>query len=270
MKKRMKILIVIVAIFGFFYLNNNWLQVSKYTVQSKKLPQSFDGMKIVQISDLHDSKFGKNHEDLIRKVQELKPDIIVITGDLIDSNNYKLQRSLAAVKGFVKIAPTYYVDGNHEIATNKVAEIQNAVSKLGVVVLNNDAVTLKRGNDSISIVGISDPLSGVKTKDMLAEALSKTSTQSFKILLAHRSEFASTYASNGIDVAFTGHAHGGQVRIPFVGGIINHQMQLFPRYLDGVEQTDGMSQVISRGLGNSLFPLRVFNRPEIVVATLKR
>ncbi|GEK34561.1 metallophosphoesterase [Kurthia sibirica] len=268
MKKLLTIGLIISAFCSFLYLNNSWLQVSKYNVSSKKLPKSFDGLKVVQISDLHDAKFGKNHEKLIHQVAEAKPDLIVITGDLIDSNNYKLQRSLAAVKGFVKIAPTYYIDGNHEIAINKVAEIQSAVEKIGVTVLNNEAVPLQKGHEMITIVGISDPLSGEKTEDMLAHALHQTTPQSFKLLLAHRSEFSRVYAQYGIDLAFTGHAHGGQVRIPGVGGVIDHQLNLFPKHLEGVEHTGGLTQVISRGLGNSLFPLRIFNRPEIVVTTL--
>ncbi|GEK30011.1 phosphoesterase [Kurthia zopfii] len=268
MKKLLKIILILCAIFVFYFANNSWLQTSKYNLSLKKLPEKMDGLKVLQISDLHDSKFGENHEKLIEAVKKEKPNIIVITGDVIDSHNYKLARSLSAIKGFVDIAPTYFVNGNHEIATNKVAEIQQSLGSAGVIVLNNEAVDFEFNGSKISIVGIDDPLAGIKTDDMLAKALHNVPYNRFKLLLAHRSENASNYAKYGIDLAYTGHAHGGQVRIPGLGGMIDHQGRFFPRYLEGVEKTGELTQVISRGLGNSLFPLRVFNRPEIVSTTL--
>lgn len=262
-------MIGIVAISGFYYLNNTWLQVSRYNVQLKNLPPSMDGLKVVQISDLHNAKFGRNQERLIAEVAKQKPDLILLTGDLIDRNQYDLQRSLDAVKGFVQIAPTFFVDGNHEISLNKVPEIHQALTTLGVHVLVNDAVDFPWNNSIISIVGISDPLAGVKTEDMLTKALHQVPKNRFTLLLAHRSEFAADYAKYGVDIVYTGHAHGGQIRIPGVGGLIDHQGHLFPNYLEGIIKTGETEQVISRGLGNSLFPARVFNRPEIVVTTLK-
>lgn len=258
----------ILALVGFYYINNTWLQVSKYKVVLNQLPQQMNGLKVVQISDLHDSEFGKNQERLIEQVREQKPDIIVLTGDLIDRHNYELAQSLAAVKAFVKLAPTYFVDGNHEISVNKVDEIHQSLEKLGVKVLVNEAVDFKWNNNLISIVGISDPLTGDSTDDMLAKALHQVPKGRFTLLLAHRSEYAKNYAKYGIDLVYTGHAHGGQIRVPGIGGLIDHQGHLFPDYLEGVIKTGDMQQVISRGLGNSLFPARVFNRPEIVVTEL--
>lgn len=269
MKKLVKIMLGIVALIGFYYLNNTWLQVSRYNVGLKNLPPSMDGLKVVQISDLHNAKFGEKQERLIAEVKLQKPDVIVLTGDLIDRNHYLLERSLDAVKGLVQLAPTYFVDGNHEISSNKVDEIHSALSELGVTVLNNEATDFTWHNSVISIVGISDPLSGVSTDDMLAKALHQVPEDRFTLLLAHRSEFAADYAKYGVDIVYTGHAHGGQVRIPGIGGLIDHQGHLFPDYLEGVVKTGGTQQVISRGLGNSLFPARIFNRPEIVVSTLK-
>ncbi|MBQ0138729.1 MAG: metallophosphoesterase [Kurthia sp.] len=269
MKKLVKIMIGIIALVGFYYLNNNWLQVSRYNVALKNLPPSMDGLKVVQISDLHNAKFGENQERLIAEVKLQKPDIIVLTGDLVDRNHYVLDRSLAAVKGFVEMAPTYFVDGNHEISLNKEDEIHSALSELGVTVLNNEATDFTWHNGVISIVGISDPLTGESTEDMLTKALHQVPKNRFTLLLAHRSEFVADYAKYGIDVVYTGHAHGGQVRVPGVGGLIDHQGHLFPDYLEGVVKTGETQQIISRGLGNSLFPARVFNRPEIVVSILK-
>lgn len=257
-----------VALMGFYYLNNTWLQLSKHRISLSQLPPQMNGIKIVQISDLHDAKFGKNQERLIEQVKSQKPDIILITGDIIDRYNYELERSLDAVKGFVKIAPTFYVDGNHEISINKVAEIHTELKNAGVQVLDNEAVDFTWNNTVFSIIGISDPLSGYSVEDMLAKALHSVPNNRFKLLLSHRSENAADYAKYGVDLVYTGHAHGGQIRIPGIGGMVNHQGQLFPDYLEGVVKTGETQQVISRGLGNSLFPVRVFNRPEIVVTIL--
>lgn len=261
-------MIGIFALTGFYYLNNTWLQLSKHRIVLNQLPQQMNGFKVVQISDLHDAKFGENQVRLIEQVKLQKPDLIVITGDFIDRNNYELERSLDAAKGFVQIAPTFYVDGNHEISINRVEEIQTALKKVGVHVLNNEAVDFTWNNTVISIIGISDPLNGNSVEDMLAKALHSVPNNRFKLLLSHRSENAADYANYGVDLVYTGHAHGGQVRIPGVGGVVNHQGQIFPDYLEGVVKTGETHQVISRGLGNSLFPARVFNRPEIVVTTL--
>lgn len=269
MKKLIKVMLGIIALTGLYYLNNTWLQLSKYKIILNQLPQQMNGMKVVHISDLHDAKFGENQERLIEQVKTEKPDLIVVTGDLIDRHNYELERSLDAVKGFVKIAPTYFVDGNHEISINKLDEIHSALKEVGVHVLNNEAMDFKWNNHVISIVGISDPLSGDSIEDMLVKALHNVPNNQFKLLLSHRSENAADYANYGIDLVYTGHAHGGQIRIPGIGGMVNHQGQLFPNYLEGVVKTGDTQQVISRGLGNSLFPARVFNRPEIVVTTLQ-
>lgn len=258
------------ALFGLYYVNNSWLQVTRYTVQVKKLPDSMVGLKVVHISDLHHAKFGENQQRLIATVDQQKPDIIVLTGDIIDRHHYDLHRSLEAVKGFTKIAPTYFVDGNHEISINKIQEIHEAFKKSGVHVLSNEAVDFNWHNRVISIVGISDPLSGDTTDDMLSKALHQVPKDRFTLLLAHRSEFAANYAKYGVDIVYTGHAHGGQIRVPGVGGLIDHQGHIFPDYLEGVIKTGDTQQVISRGLGNSLFPARVFNRPEIVVTVLRK
>lgn len=270
MKKLLKIVIGIAALFGFYYANNSWLQVTRYTVLVKKIPDSMEGLKVVQISDLHNAKFGEHQQRLVSTVRQENPDIILLTGDLIDRYHYDLQNSLEAVEKFITIAPVYFVDGNHEISTNKVDEIHFALEKIGVHVLSNGSVDFTWNNSVISIVGISDPLSGNTTDDMLSKALHKVPKDRFTLLLAHRSEFAASYAKYGVDLVYTGHAHGGQIRVPGIGGVINHQGQLFPNYLDGVIKTGDTQQVISRGLGNSLFPLRVFNRPEVVVTTLTK
>lgn len=268
LKKLIKIVMMLGAFVGFIYINQQWLQLTKYSVVLKKLPKKMDGLRIVQISDLHHARFGDKQRQLIQKVREQKPDIIVITGDLVDRYNYDLDRSLEAVRGFVKIAPVYYVVGNHEVSTNDTDHIKAKLTEIGVHVLSNRSENFSMNGATIQIIGIDDPLSGKTTDEMLNLALNGVDPSKFQILLAHRPEYYKNYVQHGVDLTFNGHAHGGQIRIPGLGGMIDHQLHLFPSHIDGVEQIGDMTQIISRGLGNSGSTIRIFNRPEIVVAEL--
>lgn len=154
MKKLIKLLIGIAVIYAFFYVNNHWLVVTEHTYESEKIPKSFDGFRITQVTDLHDATFGKNQSRLVEKVRATKPDAIFLTGDLVDSRRYDLENSLQAVAEFVDIADVYYVLGNHEVALNLTDEIYAALMDLGVHVLPNDAVTIERDGERIVIAGI--------------------------------------------------------------------------------------------------------------------
>ncbi|MBK3495919.1 metallophosphoesterase [Viridibacillus sp. YIM B01967] len=268
MKKVFRIIVGVLLVVSFCILNNKLLVTTTYKIESKKLPKAFDGMRIVQVSDLHDATFGNQQERLIKKVQEAKPNAIFLTGDVIDRNRYDLEGSMQAVAGFVKIAPVYYVTGNHEIATNRVSEIKAALTELGVEVLSNNTIPFEKDGETIQIVGIEDPLAGTDTQSMLDTALYHQSDTSFKLLLAHRPEKMQTYAKNDIDITFSGHAHGGQFRLPGVGGLISPGQGFFPKYTAGTFTVGNMTQVISRGLGNSLMPVRLLNLPEIIVVEL--
>ena len=268
MKKFIKILMAFGAFMGFLVINQQWLQLTKYSIVVKKLPKKMDGLRIVQISDLHHARFGDRQAYLIKKVKEQKPDIILITGDLVDRYNYDLDRSLDAVRGFVKIAPVYYITGNHEVSINDVDHIKSRLTELGVHVLANSFENFTKNGATIQLIGIDDPLSGKTIEEMLKMAKKNTNPSEFQILLAHRPEYFKEYEQSGVDVTFNGHAHGGQIRIPGLGGLIDHQFNLFPAHIDGVEQIGDMTQIISRGLGNSGATFRINNRPEIVVADL--
>jgi len=189
---------------------------------------------------------------------------------VIDSNRYDLNQSLQAVKGLVDITDVYYVLGNHEVATNKVSEIYEALSSLGVHILANESTVLERDGERLAIVGIEDPLMGRSTEDMLELATAYLPDDMFKMLLAHRPEVFNTYVNDGIDLVFSGHAHGGQVRIPGLGGLVAPGQGLFPKYTAGVYDEGITKMVVSRGLGNSSVPYRIFNLPEIVVMDLKK
>jgi hypothetical protein len=236
-------------------------------VESDKIPTAFNGEKIVQISDLHDATFGEHQSRLVKKIKAANPDLIFITGDLIDSNRYDLANSLNMVEQIVSIAPVYYVTGNHEIATNDVDHIKTALSDLGVHVLTNDEQTIVKSGEAVRIIGIEDPLNGVS----VADALSRFGkSDDFTLVLSHRPETFHDYVDNDLDLVFSGHAHGGQFRIPGLGGLVAPGQGLFPKYTAGVYEEKDTKMIVSRGLGNSVIPVRVFNRPEIIVVTFKK
>lgn len=270
MKKLLYGIFFILFIVIFLYVNNHWLVVSKHVFESEKVPASFDGLRIVQVSDLHDARFGNNQQKLIAKVKDTNPDYIFITGDVIDSNRYDLKQSLQAVKGLVALADVYYVLGNHEVASNKVNEIYEALSSLGVHVMANESTVLERDGERLAILGIEDPLMGRSTEEMLELATAYVPEDMLKLLLAHRPEVFSTYVNQGIDLVFSGHAHGGQVRIPGMGGLVAPGQGLFPKFTAGLYEEERTKMVVSRGLGNSSVPYRIFNLPEIIVMDLKK
>jgi len=273
MKKLIALIFVALLLFGFAWVNNNWIVTTEYSVQSENVPAAFAGKRIVQVSDLHNAEFGDRQQSLLDKVEAANPDVIFITGDLIDSNRYDLERSLAAVDGLVEMSEVYYVIGNHEVSSNRLDdEIIPALEERGVQVLRNRSVMWEQDGEAIQIAGIDDPLMDIYlheeefTRNSIAEA---GLNDAFTLLLAHRPEQLETYASEGIDVVFAGHAHGGQIRIPGLGGLIAPGQGWFPSMTEGVFESGDTQLVLSRGLGNSGFPLRVFNLPEVVVVTLE-
>ena len=253
----------------FLYANNQLLVITDYTIESDKIPKAFDDYRIVQISDLHDATFGDHQERLIEKVRATNPDAIFLTGDLIDSRRYDLQKSLDAVAQFVTFADVYYVLGNHEVAVNRVDEIYEAIERLGVHILPNQSLEIERDGERLTIIGIEDPLMGKGPQDMLDAAMATVDDNTFNILLSHRPEIFETYVKNAVDLVFTGHAHGGQVRLPFTDGLFAPGQGWLPNQTSGLHEADNTKMIVSRGLGNSIVQQRLFNLPEIVVVDLK-
>lgn len=274
--KLFKLIIIIALVWVFLYVNNHWLQVSSHEIASDRIPKAFDGLVIVQLSDLQDAEFGQNQIKLAEKVKKLDPDFIFLTGDIIDSNRYDLEKSLQLVRKLVRIAKVYYVIGNHEVAVNQVEEITSALRALGVVVLKNEAKILERDGEKLVIAGLDDPLmesiegSEKTIAKYMDSTLASIPDQYYRLLLSHRPEVFDVYTNRQVDLIFTGHAHGGQVRIPGIGGLIAPGQGWFPKYMAGVHTKGITTMVVSRGLGNSVVPYRMFNRPEIVVVTLKK
>lgn len=245
------------------------LEISRYEVKSQKLPESFDGFKIVQLSDLHGAEFGEDGMGLVEKVKELEPDIIALTGDFVTDEG-----DLAAVKKLAgrltELCPVYFVSGNHEFGSGLAVKVRNILERAGVKYLSNEYLTISRGEDGILLGGVEDPLAyaDMLSPDELAQKMNDAAPDAFKILLGHRNYWMTEYPELPVDLIFCGHAHGGLIRIPGVGGLIGTDRRLFPDFDAGEYNNGRYTLIVSRGLGNSVPIPRIFNRPEIVCVEL--
>ena len=254
---------------------NAALELNTYTISSRGLPDAFDGYRIAQVSDLHNAEFGDGNQRLLDMLREAEPDMIAITGDLIDSRKTNIAVALAFAEEAVRIAPCYYVSGNHEARVPEYRELKAGLEAAGVTVLDDARVEIEISGKSITIIGVNDPsfLADYLTSDaaVMDRKLSELSSEdaSFTILLSHRPELFDIYVSHEMDLVLTGHAHGGQFRLPLIGGLIAPNQGLFPKYDDGLYSEGNTNMIVSRGLGNSIIPFRFNNRPEVVLIELK-
>lgn len=278
--KNTSILILILLIYSI--INTNHLTVTNYDYSNPTLPKEFDGFKILQISDFHNKEFpqlpsvaplledkadAKYNLDMLNKIDAIAPDIIVITGDLIDSRHFKEEVAKDLVKELVKDYPVYYVTGNHEVYRGISSDIKETMEELGATSLKNQTVSVVKDGSQINLCGINDFTEFSNTTEYI-DTLSVLRGDGFNLLLSHRPELMNIYTDIQFDLVFSGHAHGGQIKIPFIGGLIAPHQGFFPDYYEGLYTEDSTTMVVSRGIGNSLFPLRFFNAPELVVVTM--
>lgn len=278
-KKRTVILIAwfaaVLLLSILLLLGNKELEVNTYTVCSDRLPAAFDGYRIAHISDLHNATIGKNNEKLLTLLKNTKPDIIAITGDFIDSRNTNVDIAVQFAEEAVRIAPCYYVSGNHEARVSEYTRLKEVLTALGVTVLEDGQSELTREDAVVSIVGVRDPsfvteyLFGDSEVVMQSKLQQFANEDSYTILLSHRPELFEVYVENNMDLVLSGHAHGGQIRLPFLGGLVAPNQGLFPVYDAGLFAQGNTHMIVSRGIGNSIIPLRVNNPPEIVLIELK-
>lgn len=277
-KKIKRSILLIATLVGcsiFLFLQNNLISITEIKITSSKIPSSFKGYKILQISDLHNKKFGDNQDVLIQKMKSIDPDIIAITGDLIDSKSYDAEVSMQLIREMVKKYPVYFVTGNHEQWSGKYNSLEKELKKYGVNVLRNEHVGIRKGEQEINLLGIDDPEFGTGNRDegnIIIDEIKKAKIEMqpdrYNVLLSHRPEFIKEYTNERLDLVLSGHAHGGQVRLPFIGGLVAPNQGVLPKYTAGLYVEQNTSMVVSRGLGNSIIPQRILNRPEIVVVQL--
>lgn len=293
MKKNcLVILFISMVLLGFLFIQNNWIKISRFEIKSSKLPKNFNGCIIVQLSDLHSKSFGRKNVTLLNKIRKINPDIIVITGDMINSRNDDGKTFMSLAENLVKeYKLIYFVEGNHEQIADSIAEGDNSkwfdnyiknLKKIGVIVLDNDKIDLRRGNESINIYGLIQPLCCYSAKNSaqytgekeyqvsnIKKSIGKAEKGKFNILLTHNPNYFKVYSSWGADLTLAGHNHGGLVRLPFIGGVFSPDKTLFPEYDSGEFESSDSKMIVSCGLGNGEIGIRLFNRPEITVITLR-
>lgn len=250
------------------YIGNTHIGTTYVTVDSENIPLAFNGFKIAHISDLHNAEFGEGQSKLIEKIREADPDIIVITGDMIDSRRTDVEKAVELVVGLGGEIPIYYVTGNHESRVSEYSELEEKLVENGVNVLRNKNQSIEIDGSYINIIGVDDPAFGYSSDEMY-DTITGLKGDSYNILLSHRPELFGMYIQTGVDLVLSGHAHGGQVRIPFIGGLAAPNQGFFPKYTEGLYENGGTSMIVSRGLGNSIIPLRVNDPPELVIIMLK-
>lgn len=267
---------VLLALIIWTVWGNTALELNTYTISSDILPEAFDGYRIAHISDLHNAEMGKDNEKLLDMLRETEPDIIAITGDIIDSRNTNIDIALQFTKAAMEIAPCYYVTGNHEARISKYDELKAGMEAAGVVVLEDEKTKISLEGGEITLIGVNDPSYQTDYLFGDAEAVMQSKLQEisdaeneFTILLSHRPELFEVYADNKMDLVLSGHAHGGQFRLPFVGGLVAPNQGLFPKYDAGLYTEENTNMIVSRGIGNSILPFRFNNRPEVILIELE-
>lgn len=279
-KKRMIVFAVVATILLGLIIWTAWgntaLELNRYIISSDRLPEAFDGYRIAHVSDLHNTEIGKDNEKLLAMLREADPDIIAITGDIIDSRNTDIDIALQFTKTAMEIAPCYYVTGNHEARVSEYDELKAGLTEQGVIILEDKCIGLDKSEETISLLGVNDPSfqtdylfgdSETVMQSKLQEIINEEDT--YTILLSHRPELFEVYTESKVDLVLSGHAHGGQFRLPFVGGLVAPNQGLFPKYDSGLYTEENTNMIVSKGIGNSILPFRFNNRPEVILIELK-
>ena len=255
-KSSLILLLIIYIIIGLI----NTLDVTHYTYKSSKLPKDFNNFKIVQISDLHTKSFGKDNSKLLKEIKSFSPDIIAITGDLINDNLKDLDKLSVFLNELPDVAPTYFICGNHDMPSwEEYLELVQILNNYNIQVIDNQKIPLTQGNSTINLCGLFS-----YTESYAVEV----DTDEFNLLLYHYADHFDITKSLGYDLILAGHTHGGIIRLPLIGGLLDTDMSLFSRYDNGVYTSEECTLISSRGLGTSLIP-RFYNDSELVCITLQ-
>ncbi len=275
-----KWIIFFVAISLTYYINNFSFTVKEFKISNSKIPKGFQGYRILHISDLHNSNYGKDNSKLIRKILQLDPEVIFYTGDMINKHNLKKDHFRMLIEGLSFKYPAYFVNGNHEdeLSEREKIEFISLLNHFGIKYLENERISLEREGEVITLYGLRLPKKYLRnTYDengdvkLSEEGLRKRLGQvehGFTMQLAHNPLYFDVYASYGIDLTFSGHVHGGLVRLPFLGGVLSPDRTFFPKYHKGLYSRQDKKMVVSPGIGGA--KLRLFNRPALYIIKLQR
>jgi hypothetical protein len=257
--------ILLLAVYYVHDLEPSWIEVKTVSLTLPHLAPEFSGYRIVQLSDIHADRWmtSQRIQKVVGRVNDMHPDLVVLTGDFVTRNPEEFAPSLAVLKSLQPVDKTLAVLGNHDAWTDP-GLIQRTLETAGVQVLNNRSVTLERPSAQLHIAGVDDIWAG---RDRLNEVLAALPTTGAAILLAHEPDFADTSAATGrFDLQLSGHSHGGQIHLPFMKRVLPPLAYKYPL---GQYQVGSMIQYTNRGLGSSGIPIRFNCRPEITIFTLK-
>ena len=273
-RRKTAVLLVLTALLaaGFLLWGNCSLQTTETALVSPALPPAFDGLRIVELADLHGRVFGRGSRRLLAAVRRAEPDLICIDGDLFDEHT-DLAMLPPLLRGLCAIAPVYYVTGNHEWRVPGLRGILAQMRACGVTVLQDDWRVLRRGEDALIVAGTDDPCGPAERKtpaELLADIRAEAGEAAFRLLLAHRNDQLPQWSALGVQAVLAGHCHGGVVRLPFVGGLFGTDRRLFPAWDAGLYRQGETALYVSRGLGYTNVHFRLFNRPEVAVIVLRR
>ena len=273
-RRKTAILLVLAALLaaGFLLWGNCSLQTTETALVSPALPPAFDGLRIVELADLHGRVFGRGSRRLLAAVRRAEPDLICIDGDLFDERT-DLAMLPPLLRGLCAIAPVYYVTGNHEWRVPGLRGILAQMRACGVTVLQDDWRVLRRGEDALIVAGTDDPCGPAERKtpaELIADIRAEAGEAAFLLLLAHRNDQLPQWSALGVQAVLAGHCHGGVVRLPFVGGLFGTDRRLFPAWDAGLYRQGETALYVSRGLGYTNVHFRLFNRPEVAVIVLRR
>lgn len=257
-------LLAAAAVLGVVALDQRVI-IRRYTVESDKVNTP---IRLVVLTDLH----GGHADGLAEDVRVLQPDAILLVGDMFSADgDAQAELTLLGVLG--QIAPAYYVTGNHEYWEYDVAALMTQIAAVGITVLDQSSAELTIGAETITLCGVPDPYAYVDTEAALRRAAEGIHPENFTILLAHRPELVEKYAAVGaFDLVVSGHAHGGQIRLPgIVNGLCAPNQGWFPKYAGGRYEVEGTTMFVSRGLSaqRQMGVPRIFNRPELVLVEIR-
>lgn len=248
---------------AFFQWQNHGLRSTEITLRSSAFPPALDGVRIAHLSDLHNADYGGR---LPERVRAAAPDLIVVTGDIISRTTLDPAPALRQLAACAAAAPAFYVPGNHEFRSRHWRRLYKMLWAAGVTILCDSRADFPLRGGTVTVVGLLDPVFGGFSARKVAALCGGPH---FPILLSHRPERLTDYAAGGARLVFCGHAHGGQLRLPGIGGLVAPGQGFFPKYTAGVHRLGRTIMVVSRGLGGVTLPPRLFNRPEVVVVQLK-
>lgn len=260
-------LIAVLLLIAYIYFDLNFTKVQYIDIESDKL-QGNDKFKILQISDFHDSKSRRIWDRILTSVKELEPDVIVLTGDIIDTYTRNLDNVNKFVEEILRTNPNvYFVSGNHEWRSGYNIRLTQGLKSRGVTILNNANRVIKINGTEINLCGIDDYYTGSYDMD---SAFNKINRKNFTILLSHAPNIIFRYKDIPADLILSGHTHGGQIRLPFIGALAAPGQGLFPKYNKGLYKLDnGKLLYIDSGVGTSILPIRFCNRSQISLITIK-